>query len=59
MNLRLPRPIAQYVYAVVEIDRLAAFLMEHYPREIGRVSSESAVDVATRLLYGMKEGHNG
>jgi len=33
-----------------QIERLAKFLMKHYPNEMGRVGSESAVDMAIRLL---------
>lgn len=39
--------------AVEEIDRLAGFLLEHFPHEPGRGNErhgESAVDVAIRLL---------
>jgi hypothetical protein len=35
-----------------EIDRLAEFLLKNFPGESGRETSESAVDVAIRLLSG-------
>lgn len=36
--------------AINEIKRLAAFIQREYPHEPGRYTSESAVDVAIRLL---------
>jgi len=50
-----------------EIDRLADFILKNYPYEIGKETSESAVDVAIRLLKSrlkedweelVKEAHN-
>lgn len=42
-----------------EIDKLADFLMQHYPRELGLgnlAHGESAVDVAIRLLVILDPG---
>lgn len=36
--------------AKTEIDRLAEWILEHCPEEIGKETSESAVDVAIRLM---------
>ncbi|MEC0328696.1 hypothetical protein P4H42_03545 [Paenibacillus macerans] len=38
-----------------EIERLAAFLLREYPGEPGKHTSESAVDVAIRLLSKTEE----
>lgn len=38
-----------------EIERLAAFLLREYPGEPGKHTSESAVDVAIRLLNKTEE----
>ena len=38
------------VGAKTEIDRLAEWILEHCPEEIGKETSESAVDVAIRLM---------
>jgi len=43
-----------------EIDRLANYLLKHFPHEIGRgdpIHGESAVDVAIRLLTMLKEDY--
>lgn len=41
--------------AISEIGRLAAFIQREYPHEPGRYTSESAVDVAVRLLERVKD----
>lgn len=44
--------------AISEIGRLAAFIQREYPHEPGRYTSESAVDVAIRLLTNAEVSAN-